>query len=108
MEVRATMRPGQKGTKKLVDRFGSRLLFVRYRYDAERKKRFTTVELIVDEANWAPPPPATVRLNIKYWEKHVRRRVIAAGGRWDPHARVWLLPADQAEALGLRDRVRAG
>ena len=50
MEARATMRPGQKGTRKLVARFGDRLLFVRYRYDRKLKKRFTTVEQIVEEA----------------------------------------------------------
>jgi enoyl-CoA hydratase/carnithine racemase len=48
MEARATMRPGQKGTRKLVARFGDRLLFVRYRYDSKLKKRFTTVELIFE------------------------------------------------------------
>jgi hypothetical protein len=57
MDARATLRPGQKGTKKLVARFGARLIFVRYRYDTERKKRFTTVELIVDETDWNPSIP---------------------------------------------------
>ena len=67
MEARATLRPGKKGTKKLVARFGDRLICVRYRYDARRRKRFTTVELIVAEADWAPPdataqPPAPAPL----------------------------------------------
>jgi hypothetical protein len=54
MEARVTVRPGQRGTKKLVRRFGERLICVRYRYDASQRKRFTTVELIVDEAPWSP------------------------------------------------------
>ncbi len=29
-----------------------KLVCVRYRYDAERKKRYKTVEIIVDEAPW--------------------------------------------------------
>ena len=67
MEARATLRPGKKGTKKLVARFGDRLICVRYRYDARRRKRFTTVELIVEEADWTPPdataqPPAPAPL----------------------------------------------
>jgi hypothetical protein len=68
MEARAILRPGQNRTKKLVTRFGDRLICVRYRYDTTRRKRFTTVELIVDESDWtasipiaaeAPPPVPT-------------------------------------------------
>jgi hypothetical protein len=59
MEARTTRRPGQKGTKKLVKRFGDRLIFVRYRYDIHRQRRYTTVELIVDEQPWAPTPADT-------------------------------------------------
>ena len=47
--------PGQKGTKKLHEQFGDRLLCVRYRYDDQLRKRFKTVELIVEEAAWTPP-----------------------------------------------------
>ena len=54
MEARTTQRPGQKGTKKLVERFGERLIFVRYRYDPQRRRSYTTAELIVDERYWAP------------------------------------------------------
>ena len=56
-EANAGLRPGQKGTKKLVARFGDRLICVRYRYDTTRRKRFTTVELIVDEADWTASIP---------------------------------------------------
>jgi hypothetical protein len=100
------MRPGQKGTKKLVARFGASLRFVRYRYDSKRMKRFTTVELVVDEADWTPPPVRSVRLRIEYWERAVRKEIIAAGGKWDPNERVWLLPADRAQELGLKERIR--
>ena len=57
MEARATLRPGQKATKKLVARFGDRLICVRYRYDTTRRKRFTAVELIVDETDWTASIP---------------------------------------------------
>jgi len=59
MKTRLLLRPGQNGTKKLVTRFGDRLVAVRYRYDEEKRKRLETVELIVDEAPWEPPAPAT-------------------------------------------------
>ena len=105
MEARATMRPGQKGTRKLVARFGDRLLFVRYRYDRKLRKRFTTVELIVEEADWTPPPSPLVRVKVEYWEVPLRREVKAAGGRWDPKGCVWLLPLDRAQELGLERRI---
>ena len=83
MEARATMRPGQKGTKKLAARFGERLLFVRYRYDATRRHRFTTVELIVAHADWNPPPASIVRIRVEVWESALQRRIRAGGGSWD-------------------------
>ena len=57
MHVLAIRRPGQRGTQKLVTRYGDRLVCVRYRYDAAAGKRYKTVEIILDEAAWTPPPP---------------------------------------------------
>src|SRR5262245_38099296 len=51
------LKPGQKGTKQLLAQYGARLVCVRYRYDAEQKKRFKTVELLVAERHWEPPQP---------------------------------------------------
>jgi hypothetical protein len=145
MEARATLRPGQKGTKKLVSRFGDRLICVRYRYDATRRKRFTTVELIVDEADWtastppapeAAPPGSTasptripietqagapkeaygepsaakpdlVGLRVELEEVDLRQKVKAAGARWDPGRRLWILRRDRAIRLGLQERIAA-
>ena len=49
MEVRATLKPGLNGTKKYLQQYGDQLVCVRYRYDKSKKKRQTTLELIVDE-----------------------------------------------------------
>jgi hypothetical protein len=57
MHVLAIRRPGQRGTQKLVALYGDRLVCVRYRYDAASGTRYKTVELIVDQAAWIPPPP---------------------------------------------------
>jgi hypothetical protein len=117
MEAKATMRPGQRGTRKLVARFGDRLICVRYRYDAQRRKRFTTVELIVDEADWHPPTqedpgratlatgPALVGLRVEMRETGLQRKVKAAGDRWDREQCLWLLPLDRARELGLEQRI---
>lgn len=114
MDARSTLRPGKKGTKKLVARFGDRLICVRYRYDAQRRKRFTTVELIVDEADWHGPTPTThksdppvgpVAIKVEMWESAIQRKVRAAGGTWDRARHVWLLPLPSVRALNLTNRI---
>ncbi len=47
MRTTKTLKPGQKGTKELVTRFGPSLLLVRYRYDEDRRENLKTVELVV-------------------------------------------------------------
>jgi hypothetical protein len=54
MQTRLSLRPGQKGTKKLVIEYGDRLVAVRYRYDVDRQRRYKTVELVVEESPWSP------------------------------------------------------
>jgi len=46
--------PGQKGAKRLLDQYGAKLLCVRYLCDGEKRKRFKTIELIIEESPWAP------------------------------------------------------
>ena len=41
METPLTLRPGQNGTGKLAERFGKRLVRVRYRYDEILRRRYT-------------------------------------------------------------------
>jgi len=101
------LKPGQKGTKRLVEQYGERLVCVRYRYDSERKKRFKTVELVVAESDWQPPyrPDEIVALRIDFTEISTRRRVKQAGGTWNPGRTVWQLRYDRVVALGLRRRI---
>ncbi len=47
MPIVKTLKPGQKGTKELMTRFGPSLLCVRYRYDEDRREHVKTVELVV-------------------------------------------------------------
>lgn len=55
MECRKRLTPGMNGTKRYLNRFGDRLLYVRYRVDPVQKRRVTTVELIVDEGPMSVP-----------------------------------------------------
>jgi hypothetical protein len=53
-KVIKSLQPGQPGTKKWHKKFGKRLVCVRYRGNARRRVRSTTVEIVVDEAFWDP------------------------------------------------------
>jgi len=76
MQARQTLTPGQKGTKKFLERYGKQLICVRYRYDDQRRKRFTTIEIIVKESDWSPPEkPEIVGLRVEFWETELQRRV---------------------------------
>jgi len=104
-----TSKPGQAGTKAHLARYGRSLLCVRYRYDKATRERIKTVELIVRRSSRGPatasPASLRVSLRIGWQESALRQRVKAAGGRWDPAARVWVVRRDRAERLGLLSRV---
>jgi hypothetical protein len=110
MRTRLHLKPGQRGTKQLLAQYGDRLVCVRYRYDAQHKKRFKTVELIVAERDWDPPATrladdAPVAVRIDFVELDLRQRVKQAGGKWNPDRRVWELPYAQVIALKLETRI---
>jgi hypothetical protein len=56
MKSRKHLKPGQNGTKRVVGQYGDALLCVRYRYDDQNCKQYKTVEIIVCETPWTPPP----------------------------------------------------
>src|SRR6266545_4143501 len=102
--VRLHLKPGQKGTKQLLAQYGDRLICVRYRYDAQRKKRFKTMELLVAERDWEPPPPRfghdqIVGLRVAFWRRGSPRP--GEAGRRDVESRATAL------ATALRSRGRA-
>jgi hypothetical protein len=51
MRTRVKLRPGQRVTKQWFNQYGDQLVCVQYRYDAQRRKRYTIVELIVAVAD---------------------------------------------------------
>jgi hypothetical protein len=101
------LKPGQRGTVHLVEQYGDRLVCVRYRDDAARKKRIKTVELVVAEVDWEPrfPPDEIVALRVAFTDVATRKRVRQAGGVWNPSRTVWQLRYDRVVALGLRRRI---
>jgi hypothetical protein len=53
VKTHTSLKPGQKGTKRLVEQYSKALLCVHYRQDAKRGIRLKTVELIVEESRFA-------------------------------------------------------
>ncbi len=110
MRTRLTLYPDQGGAKQLRERYGERLVCVRYRYDEVKKQRWKTIELIIEKSAWEPPTPkwqadTLVALQVAAQEREVRQQVKAAGGKWNPREVVWQLPYGQVVTLGLTDRI---
>jgi hypothetical protein len=110
MKTRLNLKPGQRGTRKLSAQYGDRLVCVRYRYDEEKKKRFRTVELIIEEADWEPKvaekavhttPTLTACVRVKWGEKYLARKLREAGGHWDRNRKLWIVPHEKVSELGI-------
>lgn len=87
MITRLKLKPGQRGTKKLLAEHGDALVCVRYRYDEPRKKRLKTIELVIEESDWRPPKlkfrdDDLVSVQIGFSDKELREAAKAARGRW--------------------------
>ncbi len=54
MRSRLSLNPGQRGTKKLLARYGDRLRCVRFRYGEQHRKRFKMAEPAVEETDCEP------------------------------------------------------
>ena len=112
MQTRLTLRPGQSGTKKLVERFGERLIRVRYLYDERTGRRLKTVELVLESVPWRPRARAARRrdddiviVRIAWHETDLRDRAKRLGAVWRPAQKVWEIKWGDAKRLGIADRV---
>jgi len=94
MKTRLILKPGQRGTKRLAEKYGDDLICVRYRYDLVTKKRLKTIELVIEKTNWEPQPEklsedSLVAVKIKGYETELRKQVKRAGGTWKPDQKLW-------------------
>lgn len=110
MKIGLILKPGQKGTKKLLQQYGKQLVYVRYRYDDKRKKRLKTIELIVEEKEWESGKNQLVEneivcVQINLMEKELQHKVKTAGGVWNRNKKVWELPYRQVLELNLEERI---
>jgi hypothetical protein len=104
------LKPGQRGTKSLAKQYGNDLLCVRFRYDARKRQRLKTVELIVERTPWSPPEPRyaaddLVHLRIRVDDMPARAQAKAAGGRWDPEKRLWRVKYGRIQGTELEKHI---
>ena len=110
MRTSTTVQPGHRGAKKFLAQYGDRLVCVRYRSDEQRRTRFKTVELIVEEWSWTPPLPrrkkeSIVLVKVAFHEKELRQQIKDGGGGWNPDKQAWEMRYDRAVTLGLTNRI---
>jgi len=121
MLVKTIRKPGQKGTRKLVEQYGDQLVCVRYRYDFKTKKKYKTIELIIGSEEWEPENNWTleqdsnpksqrettpwVGVKVSFNEKDLQRAIKNIGGYWDLSKRLWFAPEYQVKQIGLQDRI---
>jgi hypothetical protein len=93
MKAHTHLKPGQKGTRRLVERYGDALVCVRYRYDEIRDMRVKTVEIIVDERPGRSAPRLrdtdSVLVRVPYTMPALRERLKTVGARWLPGEKLW-------------------
>ena len=62
-------------------------------------KRFTTVELVIDQGPQRRQP--LIRVDIRFDDIETRRQAIALGAEWDADEKTWRMPRRAAIQLGL-------
>lgn len=105
------VKPGQNGSKRLLEQYGDRLLCVRYRYDEVRCVRVKTVEIIVEERPWQPSfrfrdedlAPVTVGFS----ETALREKLRKLRATWNAEAKVWLVAYGKIRGTELEARIPA-
>src|SRR6185369_2194979 len=110
MITRLKLKPGQKGTKALVEQYGDDLVCIRYRYDEASRTRIKTVELVVEKKQLPPQAQnvadeALVPVQIAYGEKNLGRMARSAGGRWDADVKLWYIPYSKIKGTELEKHI---
>jgi len=106
MEISKTLQPGDMGTKRFLNEYGNQLVCVRYRIDKKLDKRYTTVEIIIDEKPYIiQKPKVIVLVEIAYAETVLRQQAKAHGAKWRPEKKAWEMVYEVAKKLGLKKRI---
>ena len=110
MKSYAHLKPRQKGTMRLVEKYGKALLCVRYRYDEIRNVKLKTVEIIVDEKPMQRPRfkgGDMVPVSVAFEETELRELLKKIRVRWEPQMKIWFAPYRLVRGTPLEDRIAA-
>lgn len=96
MITRLKLKPGQKGTKALHEKYGDDLVCVRYRYDEPSRTRIKTVEIIIERKQLPPSSKSKkaetlVPVQIAYGATKLGKMARDAGGTWDADVKLWFI-----------------
>ncbi|MDA8430220.1 MAG: hypothetical protein M0T70_13275 [Geobacteraceae bacterium] len=110
MITRLKLKPGQKGTKAVVQKYGDDLVCVRYRYDEASRTRIKTVELIVERKQLSPSTKKNademiVPVQIAYGATKLGKMARSAGGEWDPDVKLWYIEYGKIKGTELEQHI---
>ena len=110
MKSRLNLKPGQKGTKALVEQYGDALVCVRYRYDEESRTRIKTVELIVEKKELTAKKPrfadeTQVPVRIAYGEAGLGKFARKMGGKWAADVKLWYIEYGRIKGTELEKHI---
>ena len=110
MKTYAHLKPGQRGTLRLVETYGEKLLCVRYRYDEKRGVKLKTVEIIVDEKPLRHPrynDDDVVPISVAFDETELRDALKKIRARWEPQIKMWFAPYGLIRGTPLEAKIAA-
>jgi hypothetical protein len=105
LRVARRIAPDRDGAKRLALRYGDQLVCVRHRLNGAGTIRYTTVELLVDQAPVLSMDARPVSLRLPPGDKSTRSLLLAEGARWDPAQKIWLVQRQVARKLGLMQHI---
>lgn len=105
-----TILPGQPGSIKEWEKYGDKLICVRYKVDPISDKKIKTVELIVDRKNIKNtkkriPYNKKVFVKIEYSERQKRRTAKSLGAVWNSKRKLWKMQYGDVYNLNWEDRI---
>lgn len=108
MKTVCHLKPGQKGTKRLLEQYGKSLVCVRYRYDESRGIRLKTIEIVVEEKPWRQPlfkDGDIAPVLVGFDETELRERLRKMRARWSPEEKLWFVPYRLIRGTELEKRI---
>lgn len=108
MKSYSHLKPGQKGTLRLLEKYGESLLCVRYRFDEKRGVRLKTAEIIVEEKPIKSVPfkdNEIVKVSVLFEEIALRDKLRKMRAQWEPALKAWLVPYRLIRGTELEARI---